>query len=144
MKRFMSASLLCALLVLVSATASAKREHRYDSGPCKGGAITEWYCVTTFENGVPVSVQGRGCDGQLYEYNLCDPDRRVVGSDPVVGTSGVHTGRCDAGNDWNAEMLYNSDQQFAGVRGRSCTGEYYVIENVELLYPENNPQGGIE
>lgn len=148
MNRFLAVCLWLALLLVLPIAATAKTEHKYDNGPCpEGGAFAEWYSLTTFEDGRPVWVQGRGCDGNFYSHEICNV--RIVGSDPIVSTNHVHMGTCvvggtgGAGGAWRGQVVYNSSYQFAGIRGLDCTGQYYVVEDVELTFPGNEPQGGL-
>ena len=140
----LNACLPAALLLLILAAAAGTREHRFDSGPCKEGEPSEWYCVTTFEDGQVIFVQGRGCDGRFYQYDICDDDRHIVGSDPVAEQAGAYGGNCETGGSWRGAILLNGGMQFAGAHGRNCAGEYYVIEPAGLIFPEGEPGEAIE
>lgn len=151
MNWFLAVCLWLALLLVlpIAATAKPVTEHKYDNGSCgEGVAIAEWYSVTTFEDGKPVFVQGRGCDGNFYSHEICNV--RTVGNDPIAGGKHVHMGTCLVGGTggaagaWRAQVVYNSNYQFAGIRGLDCTGQYYTVEDVALVFPGRNPEGGLD
>jgi len=100
-------SIIIVLLVLPVSIgyAEVKTEYKYAEGTCEAPAnVDSWYSVTTYENGKPVRIKGRDCNGAYYDLLIATVTQPT---DPTGGATPVHTGTTELGT-WGSVITWNA------------------------------------
>jgi hypothetical protein len=123
---------IVSFLLLAVLTASGKTDQKFYAGECNGGNVSNWWCVITFENGVPVRMTGMNCRGQMY-YNI-PIGSKVVQANPILGMTVTATGTDDDGRIWRAVIHYDAANQPDWMGGVTGDGTNWVVDSFAYVF----------
>ena len=99
-------------------------ERKFETGECfEGSERSAWYSLTHYVMGIPIRIEGVGCDGKLYDVDLLGKVV-TVSQDPT--TTPDHTGNCGAG-PWYAQIRSTSSKIPVWIGGKGCNGTFYEV-----------------
>jgi hypothetical protein len=123
--------LILTSLVILTATAYAATEYKFDTGKCENG--NTWWSVSSYSDGELYQVTGLDCDGRNYRRYLTAIHH--VPTDPTGGETPTFTGP-----GWYALVRYDAFHRVIWEGGKASDNSFW--EAGFTYDDDNNPTPG--